>query len=145
MKVNKMKNKVLLVGLAALLLTALTYSSRGISASTTSPDVKAAQNEELDFTLMNATGYDIKAVYVGASGTGDWDKTDEILHGKVLKNGDELSIQFHPKEKHEKWDLMVAWTDGYKNIEWLNLDLTKINKVTLLYDREKDKTWAKIE
>ncbi len=145
MKHIGMKNRLLAVGLTALLFTILAYSSRGTSASATSPAVKTAQNEELDFTLMNATGYDIKAVYIGASGTGDWDKTDEILHGKILKNGADLKIKFDPKEKHEKWDLMVAWTDDYKNVEWLNLNLTKIDKVTLLYDREKDKTWAKVE
>lgn len=145
MKVKEMKNKVLLVGLAALLLTGLAYSSREISASTTSPVVKATQNPDLDFTLVNATGYDIKELYISPTSKKDWDKSDEILKGKVFRNGTQIPITFHPKATAEKWDIMVAWTDGSENDEWDGLKLTEINKITLKYDKKTDKTSAIIE
>jgi hypothetical protein len=145
MKVIEMKNRALLVGLAALLLVTLAYSSRSTAASTTSPVVKATQNAALDFELVNATGYDIKELYIGESGTGEWDKEDEISEGKIFKNGTELKIEFHPKEKHEKWDLMVSWADGSGKVEWLNLKLTEITKITLHYDHATNKTSATVE
>lgn len=145
MKVIEMKNKALMVCLAALLLTGLAYSSRKISASTTSPVVKVAQNPDLDFTLVNGTGYDIKGIYISPTSKKDWDKSDEILKGRMFKNGDKLDIKFHPKATAEKWDIMVEWTDGSDNDEWDGLKLTEINKITLKYDKKSDKTSAIIE
>jgi hypothetical protein len=40
---------------------------------------------------------------------------------------------------------MVDWADGSGKEEWLNLKLTEIEKVTLIYDKEKDVTKAIIE
>jgi len=40
---------------------------------------------------------------------------------------------------------MVTWADGSGSEEWVNLNLTEIDKVTLRYDKDKDKTWAIIE
>lgn len=107
--------------------------------------IASSQNADLDFTIVNKTGYKIKALYIGASGTGDWSKEDDVLKGKDFANGQALDIKFHPKATAEKWDIMVAWADGSANVEWLNLKLTEIHKVTLVYDRDKDKTSAIIE
>ena len=116
------------------------------SAPATSPASNTSQsNPDLDFTLVNGTGYDIKEVYVGASGTGEWDKSDEVLKGRTFRNGDQLEIKFHPKAKAEKWDLMVAWADGTGKEQWLNLKLTEISKITLKYDKAADKTTAVVE
>lgn len=105
----------------------------------------AAQNPELDFTIVNKTGYDIKALSIGATGTGDWHKDDEVLKGRSFKNGESYDIKFSPRAKAEKWDIMVTWADGSGSEEWLNLKLTEIEKVTLIYDKEKDVTKAIIE
>jgi hypothetical protein len=107
--------------------------------------IPTAQNPELDFTIVNKTGYDIKALYIGASGTGDWTKDDEVLKGKAFKNGGSYDIKFSPRAKAQKWDIMVDWADGSGKEEWLNLKLTEIEKVTLIYDKEKDVTKAIIE
>jgi hypothetical protein len=56
-----------------------------------------------------------------------------------------VPIKFNPKETATKWDLKVDWSDGSGSVEWLNLDLTKIDKLTLVYDKEKDATSAIIE
>ena len=47
--------------------------------------------------------------------------------------------------KAPKWDIMVEWADGSPSEEWLDLDLTKIEKITLHYDKANDKTTADIE
>ena len=109
------------------------------------PVVGQPQNPELDFTIVNKTGYDVKALYIGASGTGDWTKDDEVLKGRAFPNGKSYDIKFSPRAKAEKWDIMVDWADGSGKEEWLNLKLTEITKVTLIYDKEKDQTKAIIE
>ncbi len=120
-------------------------------ASTPAPsnaDAKADNkmgNEELDFTLVNKTGYDIKEVSVGPTGDKDWTPEDTVLKGRAFKNGDSLDIKFHPKEKSENWDLKIEWTDGSPSVEWLKFNLTKIEKITLKYDRNSDKTTAETE
>ncbi len=112
-------------------------------ASPASPTI--TQNANLDFTLVNRTGYSIKAVYIGASGTGDWVKEDEVLKGRTFRNGTSLDITFHPRATAEEWDIMVEWSDGSGREEWLELDLTEITKLTLVYDGEKDVTSVIIE
>jgi hypothetical protein len=95
---------------------------------------------------VNGTGYDIKTVMVGPTGDKNWTKDDEIdLKGKELKDKDSLMIKFHPKEKAEHWDLRVEWSDGDTPVEWINLDLTKIEKITLKYDKASGKTTAVTE
>lgn len=115
------------------------------SNSSTPAEKSGTSNPELDFTLVNNTGYDIKALSVGATGTGDWAKEDEILKGKTFANGSSLDIKFSPRATAELWDIKVDWTDGSESVEWVKLNLTRIEKVTLTYDKETDKTTAKIE
>jgi hypothetical protein len=69
----------------------------------------------------------------------------EILKGRTFPDGASLDIKFHPKATATKWDLKVEWTDGSPSVEWYDLNLTKIEKVTLKYDKETDKTTAVIE
>lgn len=102
-------------------------------------------NEDLDFTLVNKTGYAIKEVSVGPSGEKDWTPEDEVLKGRTFGDGASLDIKFHPKAKAAKWDLKIEWDDGSPSVEWLGFDLTKIEKLTLKYDRATDKTTAVIE
>jgi hypothetical protein len=108
------------------------------------PNTPASTNADLDFTLVNKTGYSIKEIYVGASGTGNWAKEDELLKGREFGDGIQVPIKFNPKETAEKWDLKVTWSDGSGSVEWLNLKLTEIDKLTLVYDKEKDETSAVI-
>ena len=104
-----------------------------------------ASNADLDFTLVNKTGYDIKEVLVGPSATKDWSPDMEILKGRTFKDGATMEVKFHPKATAENWDIKVEWADGSPSEEWLKLNLTKIEKVTLKYDKAADKTTAIIE
>ena len=68
MKHLEMKNRALTVGLTVLMVVILACSSSETAASAALAVVDPAQNEALDFTLVNQTGYSIKALYIGASG-----------------------------------------------------------------------------
>lgn len=122
-----------------------------VPASTTAPSnanadkSETASNADLDFTLVNKTGYDIKEVLVGPSATKDWTPDMEVLKGRTFKDGASMDIKFHPKATAENWDIKVEWADGSPSEEWLKLNLTKIEKVTLKYDKAADKTTAVIE
>lgn len=116
------------------------------AASNTDKDKsETSSNEELDFTLVNKTGYAIKAVLVGPTSTKEWSDDMEILKGRTFGDGATLDIKFHPKATAAKWDIKVEWSDGSGSEEWLDLNLTKIEKVTLKYNKETDKTTAVIE
>jgi len=101
-----------------------------------------ADNEKLDFTLVNKTGYGIKAIYVAPTASTEW---GENLISKPLENGDELDISFDEKAKAEKWDIRIEWIDEGAPVVWKACKLTEISKITLHYDRDKDVTTAVTE
>ena len=83
-----------------------------------------------DFALVNATGVEINALYVSPA-----DKKargSDILGQDTLGAGQTASIVFSPATEAEKWDLRVEDKQG-NSIEWADLDLTEISKVTLHY------------
>lgn len=84
-----------------------------------------------DFTLVNATGVEIHALYVSPADKNEWGK--DILGKDTLAPGQSAEIKFNPKEEAEEWDLRVEDSKG-NSIEWTDLDLTEISKVTLNYD-----------
>jgi hypothetical protein len=120
-------------------------NSASNSSAQSNTKTGSASNEDLDFTLVNKTGYAIKKVYVGQASTADWDENEEILKGRSFPDGATMEVKFHPKATAPIWDLKVDWADGSPSDEWLKLDLTKIEKLTLKYDRAKDVTTAEIE
>ena len=103
-----------------------------------------AKSEELnlDFTLVNKTGYTIKEIYVAPTSSDNWE--EDILN-EPLKNGESLDVSFVPTEKSKKWDLRIVWADGDAPVVWTGYDLTEISKLTLLYNNESGVTSAKTE
>ena len=91
---------------------------------------------DLDFTLVNKTGYDIKEVYVGPTTVEEWG--DNILKD-VLKDGQGLELKFHEKATAEKWDIKVIYTDG-ETAWWKGYKLTEINKINLFWSKDKGST-----
>ncbi len=104
--------------------------------------VVSAQAADLDFDLVNDTGYSIKAVYVSPTSLEEWG--DNILEGK-LKDGESLPITFHPKTTATQWDLRVSWADGSGDVFWRKLKLEEISALTLQYDEKTQETSAKAE
>jgi hypothetical protein len=161
-----MKKLILAIGLSANLLLALACSSTGTAnktttttnntsnrttpqaaganttttstTSTTSTNTSsaAAPTEEgkQDFTLVNATGVEIDKLYVSPHDKDDWE--EDILGRDTLPTGESVNIKFHRDEKAAMWDLRVEDKQG-SSIEWQNLNLLEISKVTLHYDNNK--------
>jgi hypothetical protein len=93
-----------------------------------------------DFTLVNQTGVSINELYVSPHTTNDWE--EDILGQDTLANGDSVDITFSRTERAAKWDLKVVDKEG-NSIEWENLNLLEISKVTLHY--KNGKAWADVE
>ena len=53
----------------------------------------AGTNAALNFTLVNATGYDIKELYLAPASANTWEE-NMVTGGQVLANGSSLPITF---------------------------------------------------
>ena len=93
-----------------------------------------------DFTLINKTGVEIHKLFTAPHSSDDWE--EDVLGEDVLPSGQQVEIQFSPKEKAAMWDLRVEDDEG-NSIEWENLDLLEISSVTLHYS--KGKAWADVK
>ena len=102
----------------------------------------SALAENLDFTMVNKTGYPIDEVYVSSAATNDWE--EDVLGRDQLGNGERVEIQFDRGERGCRWDLKVIYEDEEEAV-WQTLDLCSISKVTLRYDRNKGSTWAETD
>ena len=93
-----------------------------------------------DFTIVNKTGVEINALFVSPADQNEWG--EDILGKDTLPAGESTEIEFDPEEEAEKWDLRIQDKEG-NAIEWTDLDLTEISKVTLFY--QNGKGTAKVE
>lgn len=157
-----MKNKILLVVLVAGLLssaacsssapananttttntTRTTNTTTNTSAPATNTNTSAAPNTNSntgstaqqgaaqDFTLVNQTGVEIDKLYIGPHESDEWG--EDILGQDTLPSGQSVEIKFSRTEKAAMWDLKIEDKQG-NSIEWENLNLLEINKVTLFY------------
>ena len=100
----------------------------------------AFAESNLDFTLVNDTGWVIKHVFVSPTKADDWQ--EDILGQDTLPNGKSVEIKFHrAAEKTTKWDIKIVFDDGEYRY-WTNLDLSTISEVTLHYkDDHATATW----
>jgi hypothetical protein len=141
MNTLKIHRRFLAAGLAILSLAVLTFSTgRTSQAAMAIRTTNSVQNEALDFTLVNETGYSIKKVFIGPSNNPEWTDDMEVLNGRAFKSGAALDIVFNPKSRSAKWDIRVEWSDGDTPVNWYGLDLTTIEKLTLLYNADTGKT-----
>jgi len=133
---------VLMCGLtAALLVTSACATAEKSTAkpatpaatpatAAATPVAPAATQGAQDFTLVNSTGVEIDKLYVSPHGSDDWE--EDILGKDTLPDGQELDITFNRTEKAALWDLRIE--DNKDNaIEWENLNLLEISKLTLTY------------
>lgn len=132
----------------AILFLALFIGSIGLTAFKMAEN--PALNKEciiseapnLDFVLINKTGYDIENVYVAPTKQKTWG--DDIMGRDVLEDGGSVEITFDPGENTTNWDIYVTWV-GYEADEdrfWTGLDLSVISEITLYYDAKSGKTRA---
>jgi hypothetical protein len=154
-----MRNKVLVCCLAAVLLgtvacgastttnttntkpaatPASTVATQAASPASSAADSSATANQ--DFTLINQTGVEIDKVFISPHSSNDWE--EDILGRDTLPSGESVDIKFHRAEKAPVWDLRIEDKQGH-SIEWENLNLLEINKLTL--DYKDGKATAKID
>lgn len=107
-----------------------TNSSTAANTNTTSNSGSAQQGGKQDFTLVNQTGVEIDKVFIGPHSSDDWG--DDILGQDTLPSGQSVDIVFSRSEKAAMWDLRIEDKQG-NSIEWENLNLLEISKVTLFY------------
>lgn len=103
-------------------------ASKTGSASNSRP--AAQEGGEQDFTLVNQTGVAIYKVFISPHDSDNWQ--ENILDQDTLPNGQSVEIKFHRTEKAAMWDLRVEDKQG-NSIEWENLNLLEISKVTLVF------------
>ncbi len=102
-----------------------------------------AEDAKQDFTLVNRTGYELKALYVSPSKADNWQ--EDILGQDVLEDGKAVNIHFSPKVQTCKWDLKVVYTDDDSSAIWQSIDLCTVDKITIHYDRKNDVTRASFD
>ena len=107
-----------------------TAANTASNAAAASAPSAAAQ----DFKLVNKTGVVISSLYITPSDHKDWG--EDILGQDVLGDGENTDIKFKRTEKAAKWDLKIEDSQGH-TIEWTDLNLLEIEKVTLHYDGKK--------
>ncbi|HEX8137788.1 MAG TPA: hypothetical protein VF544_09385 [Pyrinomonadaceae bacterium] len=108
------------------------------SSNTSASDAQGAQ----DFTLVNQTGVEIDKVFISPHDVNDWE--EDILGRDTLPDGSSVDIKFHRNEKAAMWDLRIE-DKGGNAIEWENLNLLEISKITLHYDKATGKATAETE
>jgi len=136
-------NKALVCGLTAVLLVTgacssastppaakTTPTSAPVTAAATPAAPAADTAGAQDFTLVNATGVEIDKVFVSPHDSDDWE--EDILGQDTLSDGQKVDVKFNRAEKSAMWDLRVE--DSKENsIEWENLNLLEISKLTVNY------------
>jgi hypothetical protein len=96
--------------------------------------LKAAQNRNLDFVLVNQTGLAIIELYVSPTSEDEWG--DDILGRDVLETGEKANITFRSSLTECNWDLKIVDEDD-DEIEWVKLNLCTANEITLKYENKR--------
>ena len=118
------KTRVLIALVLAMFVSATTFARSG----------------DQDFVLHNATGVEIRQLFVSPTTTNAWQ--EDVLGVDTLPDGDSVKVTFDDREKTAHWDLKVV--DGKGNsIEWRDLNLIEISEVTLHY--KDGKAWADVK
>ncbi len=82
-----------------------------------------------DFTLVNGTGQTIREIYLSPTSSSEWIYQDE-LGRKVLRPGQEIFLDFDPRDNVQYWDVKVVYEKGGEDY-WICLDLFRIYSLTI--------------
>jgi len=120
---------------------AATPAATATPAAAASPAASNANTSTAaqDFTLVNETGVEIDKVFISPKDKDDWE--EDILGKDTLPTGQSVEIKFDRDETSSEWDLRIEDKEG-NHIEWENLNLLKISKLTLHYDAATKKATA---
>lgn len=99
-----------------------------------SSPVRAAQNKDLDFKLVNKTGLSIDQLFVSPNSEDKWGP--DILGRDIMKDGESAEIKFSTAASECKWDMKIV--DADKDVvTWIGLNLCEANEITLMYQDHK--------
>lgn len=104
-------------------------------------ELPAQAQSRQDFLLVNRTGYDISEVYISPSKADDWEE-DILGSDDSLDDGAQKEIRFKRVGKTCMWDLKVVYDDDDSSAVWHDIDLCKVSKITIRYNRKSDTTSA---
>ena len=104
------------------------------------PGGAVAQEPKQNFTLVNRTGYDLAELYISPANASDWE--DDVLEDDELEEGESRAVAFHPSVKTCLWDMKVVYSIDESEAVWRSIDLCRVSKITLRYDKPTDKTTA---
>ena len=88
---------------------------------------------DADFTIINKTGYPIRAVHIAPAASKNWGP-DRLGDG-ILGNGKSRLIKFPSKAKCDQ-ALLITFDDDGSDVEWEEFNLCEINTITLKYNRK---------
>ena len=96
--------------------------------------------DERNVYVINGTGYGIKFLGFNTPDDDEWDDNELGDHG-VLTNGNGVYVKFNEADEGCVWNIRISWADpGYPDVMWHDVDLCKISKITLRYNRSSDQT-----
>ena len=93
--------------------------------------------DERNVTVVNRTGYAIK--FLGFNTPDDDEWSDNELGG-VLSNGEKIYVKFNEADKGCVWNIRVDWANYDESVLWRNVNLCKIETLTLRYNKDTDIT-----
>ena len=103
--------------------------------------IPAQAQSRQDFMLVNKTGYDISEVYISPAKADDWE--DDILGSDdTLDDDTQREIKFSRVGKTCMWDLKVVYDEDDSTAVWHDIDLCKVSKITIKYNKKSDTTSA---
>ncbi|HEY9569216.1 MAG TPA: argininosuccinate lyase, partial [Thalassobaculum sp.] len=113
--------------------------SLAVVAGLSMPAVAWGQGKQ-DFTLINKTGYALSELYVSPNDEEDWQ--EDVLGKDILDDGQSVDIAFDRSSKACHWDLMVVYEDDGSSAVWRKIDLCKVARITIKYNRNTDTSSA---
>lgn len=101
-----------------------------------------AQAADQDFAVVNRTGHQIDSIYVSPVSSQNWG--EDVMGKDALGDGETVNITFPNKTDACNWDLKVKYNDGDEST-WTNVNLCRISKISLFWDRRSNQTRAQAE
>ena len=102
-----------------------------------------AQTAKQDFQLANRTGYELAQLFVSPSKSDAWG--GDILGNATIPDGESARITFSNAATGCIWDLKVVYSDDDSSAVWRNINLCKIETITIRYNRNTDTTSASFD
>jgi hypothetical protein len=93
--------------------------------------------DDRNVTVVNGTGYGIK--FLGFNNPGDDDWSDNEI-SSVLANNGSVYVKFNNADKGCKWNIRIDWASEDTGVLWRDVDLCKVDVLTLKYDKATDTT-----